>query len=549
MKKISLYKNNFFSLFTFLFLFLLRFSLLHAESEFSLRIAPIIETPTSITEFNSGFGADISLDWAFFQFARNFNLGVSIGGAYSSLPFPTGDPLVLIEGKAGVFLKWRPFDRWAFSIAGNGGFYQYIRGEKTDNNFLASGNLGLEFYLSPYFSLFTEGEYTYRVFSSKPFNTFGAAVGVRINLSEIMGGRSRIRIEKTEQYRVFPVSWAWYEDNPVAAVTVTNEEANTITDVNLSFYMDSFMSQPWTFAVVPRLAPGESVNIEVTSLFNEAMMNLNETVNANGLLQTQYRSLGSRKETDITINMPIFRRNFLSWDDDRRAAAFVSPNDFSAKVFAKYVQTAVNNEQIINKEGRIPINVIYAAALFEALRLYGINYIIDPSSSYIALSENASALDSLNYPYETLRYRGGDCDDLSILFCSLLEALDVETAFITVPGHIFAAFNVGDPQWYANSGDIIELDGKRWLPLEITVPSEGFTRAWRIGTRQWRANSSAGIEQDRENSEKAKLLPIREAWKIYPSVTVPSSGDYLQDLPEWDMIIFALEKEINNFRR
>jgi hypothetical protein len=61
--------------------------------------------------------------------------------------------------------------------------------------------------------------------------------------------------------------------------------------------------------------------------------------------------------------------------------------------------------------------------MFEALRLYGINYVVDPASSYAALSEDASGLDSLNYPYQTLYYRSGDCDDLSILFCSLLEVI------------------------------------------------------------------------------------------------------------------------------
>jgi hypothetical protein len=84
-----------------------------------------------------------------------------------------------------------------------------------------------------------------------------------------------------------------------------------------------------------------------------------------------------------------------------------------------------------------------ALALFEALNVYGINYMIDPASTYVEMSENASSLDSLNYPYQTLAYRGGDCDDLSILFCSLLEALNIDTAFITVPGHIYMAFDVG----------------------------------------------------------------------------------------------------------
>ena len=193
----------------------------------------------------------------------------------------------------------------------------------------------------------------------------------------------------------------------------------------------------------------------------------------------------------------------------------------------------MNSEQ--GDDSGIPFNVRYAIALFEALRLYRISYVVDPSSSYIDLSEDESAIDSLNYPYETLYYRGGDCDDLSILFCSLLEALDIESAFITIPGHIYIAFNVGDNAWQENSRRIIRHGGKRWLPLEITVPSEGFTRAWTIGARQW---NNAGRE--------AELHPIRDCWELYPSVTAPSSGNNPPEMPDWMEILEAVNIEISN---
>jgi outer membrane protein OmpA-like peptidoglycan-associated protein len=336
-------------------------------------------------------------------------------------------------------------------------------------------------------------------------------------------------LEKTEQCRVFPVSWAWYENNPVATVKVTNEEPNAITDINLLFFMDSYMSQPWIFAALPRLDPGESVEVPITALFNEVLINLSNDVNANGIIQMRYRSLGARKESASAIQMPIHNRNALNWDDDRRAAAFVSPRDSSALHFARYVAGVVVGQG----QTDTPLNVRNAAAMFEALRLYGINYVVDPASSYAALSEDASGLDSLNYPYQTIYYRSGDCDDLSILFCSLLEVIGIETAFITIPGHIYMAFEVGDNNWRMGNTDIIELDGKRWLPLEITVPDQGFVSAWRIGAREWRTGGP-----------EASLYPIREAWKLYPAVTVPASGNRLPEMPDQAAIIRAMEVEL-----
>jgi len=507
-----------------------------AENNFALKIAPVVKMPISLSQFSTGMGADVSLDWVFWNFTKEFDLGVSAGVGFASIPVKVGDPLTLLEGKVGPLVRWRAFERWAFQAGVNAGVYQYSREGDNDTFGLFGGTIGAQFHMLPYLSFYAEGGYTYRIFgSADPLATLDAALGIRLNLSEIMGKKSKVKVEKTEQYRVFPVSWAWYENNPVATIKVTNEEPNTITDVNLSFFIDSFMSQPWTFAVLPSLSSGESVEVPVTALFNEAMMNLTETVNANGTIHTQYRSLGSKKEAVSAIQMPIFHRNTLSWDDDRRAAAFVSPKDSSARLFARYVAGAVESQ---SKQGNTPSNVMYAAALFEALRLYGITYVVVPATSFAKVTADESVLDNVSYPYQALYYRGGDCSYLSILFCSMLEALDIESAFITIPGHIYIAFNVGDDSWYANNSAIIELGGKRWLPVEITVPGEGFSRAWRIGANQWKNNGA-----------KAALYPIREAWEAYPAVTVPASGDNLPQMPELDAIIKALEKEINIFRQ
>ncbi|GBU29445.1 hypothetical protein R84B8_03010 [Treponema sp. R8-4-B8] len=486
-------------------------------------------------------GASISLDWSFLQFAKNFNFGLSAGGGFSSLAAQIGSPFSIYEGKFGPFIRWKPstqkgtLDRWAIRAGISGGVYQYSRNETSGTKATAAFDIGAEFRILPHLSVFAEGVYNYRVYDSPtPITSINATLGIRLNLSEIMTGRARVKIEKTEQYRVFPVSWAWYEHNPIAKIKITNEEPNAITAVSLSFFMDSFMGQPWTFATIPHIASGETIEIPVTALFNEVLINLTENTNAVGTINIQYRSLGAKKESTSTVQMPIFHRNAFSWEDDRRAAAFVSPKDGSVRIFSRYVASAIEGQ---GQTGNAPQNVRYAAALFEALRIYGISYVVVPATSYKNLSANEAALDNVSYPYQALYYRGGDCTYLSILFCSLLEALDVETAFITVPGHLYMAFEVGDNNWQKDSKDIIELEGKdgkrrRWLPVEITVPNEGFARAWRIGAGEWR-----------RYGKEAVLYPIREAWELYPSVTVPASGDHPPTMPETAAIIRAMEAE------
>jgi hypothetical protein len=140
-----------------------------------------------------------------------------------------------------------------------------------------------------------------------------------------------------------------------------------------------------------------------------------------------------------------------------------------------------------------------------------------------------------------LLYRGGDCDDLSILFCSMLEALGIESAFVTVPGHIYIAFDIGLEDGFAwGMGNIepIRHSGKNWLPVEITVPGRGFAEAVRIGARQWQTagGSTPGSE--------AAIYPMRENWLYYPPVSVNAAGDNMPAMPERAAIAAAINAEL-----
>ena len=143
----------------------------------------------------------------------------------------------------------------------------------------------------------------------------------------------------------------------------------------------------------------------------------------------------------------------------------------------------------------------------------------------------------MNFPYETLFYRSGACDSLSILFSAMLEALNIESAFITIPEHILAAFDIGDTEWRKGDSDIIEYAGKRWLPVELTVPDRGFSDACRIGALQWR-----------RGGEEARFYPMHENWQVYPPVSVSAAGDNLPSMPERNAIARAFEAELEKLR-
>src|SRR5208283_4491156 len=116
-------------------------------------------------------------------------------------------------------------------------------------------------------------------------------------------------------------------------------------------------------------------------------------------------------------------------------------------------------------------NFVSAVRLFSALRAVGLRYVVNPLSPYETLSRDSTAVDFVRFPVETLDAKSGDCSDLSVLYDSLLESTGVDTAYITTPGHIFTAFNLGMTaeqavRVFGKTDDLITKDGVAWVPIE-----------------------------------------------------------------------------------
>jgi hypothetical protein len=508
---------------------------LSGEHRFGMRLMPVLSAPLGVRNFKTGFGAAASLDWTPLDLGKKFSLGFSAGGAFSSFGIEDGSSFGVFEGGLGTFLNRRVMDRLSLRAGIDAGVYRYQWKDYANVRPYAGAAAGVYYHLFPYMSLAADAGFSHYEFAEdRPINTFRISLGIHLDFGELMRPRARIGGEKIKEERIFPVSYSWYGDNPFATLRITNNEPNTITEIEASFFLERYMNRETVFARIPRLPPGESVELPVKAFFNDSMLDLRENINANALVQISYRSLGSRKQAGFPLMLPVFHRNAMSWDDDRRAASFVSTRDTAAALFAGYTAAVVRDRM---KPG-IPVNLQQALALFETLNIYGMNYIIDPASSYIERSENAAAPDSLNYPYQTLFYRGGDCDDLSILFSSLLQVLGIDTAFITIPGHIYCAFDTGGE---IESPDLIEHGGRLWLPVEITIPGEGFCKAWSTGIGEWR---DAGNDEKNTGNEKRSLYPMRENWMVYQPVSVPGAGEQLPVMPEDGEIIRAFETEL-----
>jgi tetratricopeptide (TPR) repeat protein len=161
---------------------------------------------------------------------------------------------------------------------------------------------------------------------------------------------------------------------------------------------------------------------------------------------------------------------------------------------------------------------------------------------YELASQSGDAIDFLQYPRETLQYHAGDCSDLSILYASCFQALGIETAFITVPGHIFIAIDTRlSPEQAAKellpASWLIVKDGHAWIPIEITLRHDGFMKAWELAAKEWNEGSANG---------KAGFWPVAQAWKAYEPVGLPGAETTVA-VPQSDKILVSYSAEVDRW--
>ena len=314
---------------------------------------------------------------------------------------------------------------------------------------------------------------------------------------------------------IFPVFYSYYDRNPIGTATLTNPGGAAFHDLVLSFYIAQYMDNPKFAAPVPRLEPGDSITIPVHGLFTSRIMEVTEGARLSALVRLEYLAGETERSLELVQSVQVLNRNALTWDDDRKLAAFVTARDPVVMGFARNVSGVTQEAMPSGVNDALAV----AAGLHEALDEYGVRYVPDPVTAYAEYSQQQNAIDHVLFPRQTLEYRGGDCDDLTALYCALLESVGVETAFITIPGHIYAAVSLGPEEAarraFANPEELVFADGRAWLPVEVTLRAQGFLPAWREGAKEWRVHAATGT---------ARLHPVHAAWEFYPPVGLPGSG-------------------------
>jgi tetratricopeptide (TPR) repeat protein len=323
-----------------------------------------------------------------------------------------------------------------------------------------------------------------------------------------------VTLEQVAIDEIFPVFRSYYDDHPIGTAVLKNGGTTALENVKVELGLAKYMDARKPCTVPTTIAAGASGKVELTAVFNDEVLKISEGTKALATVTVSYTTGSQSVSKDFVQTVQFLKLNAMTWDDDDRAAAFVTANDPLVQQFRSAVVTNVDKGVTA-----VDKNLRTGMALHQTLVKYGLKYWTDPNAAYEAVTKTKSAVDSLQFPVQTLQLKTGDCDDLSILAAALLESSSVESAFITVPGHIFVAFALAmkpdeAKRTFVKPDDLIFKNDKAWVPWEITALSGGFLKAWETGAREWRASDAKG---------EAGFHPVQAAWKKYKPVASPAS--------------------------
>lgn len=410
-------------------------------------------------------------------------------GPVAEVAVPSSQPMVAIEFSAASLTTPPDGIIYLYRLTGRDSTWQQTRERRVEYHDLPLGRYAFEVRA-------VDRDLNY----SEP-----TAVGLRIYHQPVQSSIHLADVAVEDIYASFRGTY----ERSIGSVTIANHDRVSV-DAELSFYVPGLMVRPNRRQLT--LPAGTSQEVSLAATLDPRALDIDEPVQVEAdIMLTPLvgeQTMAVRERPTVTV----FGPGALTWDETGRAAAFITPKDPAVEELARSLYDALGAHLSGSRvDGSIPV----AMLLFEALSAHGVQYAPDASSPYAAARDDRLAVDHIQYPAQLLQTRLGDCDDCTVLYCSLLENLDVPTALVDAPGHILMVFDSGVTddrrlgfrldEWY-----YVEREGHFWIPVEVTKLGVGtFMEAWESGARTCRERSQRG---------DLKITDVRQAWVDYPSV-------------------------------
>ncbi len=436
----------------------------------------------------------------FYSVAAETRLGFegatgAVASATSKRYTPPALDFVQVEASAWqVKMTWKPIESEFVS--------SYIVYQKEGNAFTKIGEA-----IAPEFTkeaLTPNTTYTYYIAAHSSDGT--DAEKLSVNFATLAFSKAPLEIEVLKLRPIFSNTYKLYEESGVGVVKLTNNTNKDMEGVTFSFLLKDFMDFA-TESKLDKLHPGQSAEIKLKAVFNNNILNVTEDSSVQAMLEASYFDNGKRESYSKNSTVTVYEKHKLLWDERGRYASFITPKD---PPLMSFVRSVVTQYKDTKDEPQL------AAALFNAVGVYGLTYIQDPTNPYQVTSGKTNTVDYIQFPRETLERKSGDCDDLVAFYTSALESMGISTRVVEVPGHMFMMFSTGIPaeeDGYTMDDMYVIYDDMLWIPVETTVVGSPFVTAWQKGAENYYKWKDKGLT----------ILNIQHAWETYKPASLAES--------------------------
>jgi hypothetical protein len=337
--------------------------------DFGLTLSPgaVFPLGTDASLFKTGAGASVQvhvslpgLDWLQGTAGLEY-LWVPVRAASSVSVLAVGvganlavDLLPWLDAWVGAEAGYSPAGLWSEAFLGGDvlwGGYPFV-----------TGRAGLTFHLTPAWSL---GVGLNGTAFLGLLNTAGVTASGTYDLSSRW--QQPLVIERVSVEPLFPAMYLAYGREPPGTVSVRNAGRFPVTDVEASILVDPYMSRATRTKLDSPIAPGARRDIPLGMIFTDRILGVIEGTSFPAKVTIVYSCAGQHRELSEVVTVDIRGRNSLTWEDDRKAALFVSQKDPEVLRFAGAVTSAVRVSQ------HQPLTFAFraAAAMHAALREVG----------------------------------------------------------------------------------------------------------------------------------------------------------------------------------
>jgi transglutaminase-like putative cysteine protease len=279
---------------------------------------------------------------------------------------------------------------------------------------------------------------------------------------------------------IYPTFYEAYVDSPFALGKVVNltEKSVLIKPSGKIEGINSVYTQSPTVTIQPKDTSIIPFYAVLSDQYNKQRAEISQ---AYFLIST------TRDEPDDNFQSPVLINGVNSWDGLVSNLRYFIKKDFDYSMeFSK---------DILSKNKNLLDTIRYSLSSF-----YKAKYVFDDFvKDLVYTSDPRATTEYVQFPNETIELRGGDCDDLSVCYSSLLESIGIETALVDYKNtedirHVNILFNTnlapGDANLITDNDTKYFLrkdeNGKDeiWIPVETTSLTN-FNTAWEIGAEKF----------------------------------------------------------------